>query len=168
VDGVTLVSGVTAVANSSQIQGTVTNDSAAAGFIGQFITSTVVTPGVTLATTVANNITSIALTAGDWDVSGTADFAFAGTTSYTALQIGLGVVSATFLGQAGGSGVGTDPNVAFATPATVPTALSYTLALPPTRVSLAAASTTVYFLALATFTVAGLTVFGTIRARRMR
>lgn len=153
-----------AVAN---LIGTGTNDNAAAGHLGEFITSSVATPGTTLATGVANNITSIALTAGDWDVSFTADFAFAATTSYTALQAGLGSASAVMLGQAGGGGIGTDPNASFASAAQIPTALPFTLEGGPIRVSLAAGAT-IYLNALATFTAAGLTVFGTIRARRVR
>jgi hypothetical protein len=152
---------------ASALFGTNTNDNAAAGHLGEFITSTVATPGTVLATGVAGNVTSIVLTAGDWDVSFTADFAFAATTSYTAVQAGLGSATGVMLGQAGGGGIGTDPNASFSTPAQVPTALPFTLEGGPTRVSLAA-TTTIYLNAVATFTVAGLTVFGTIRARRVR
>jgi len=49
----------------------VTNGSdAAAGQIGEVISSVVATPGVSLGNGVPTNITSIALTAGDWDVQG--------------------------------------------------------------------------------------------------
>jgi hypothetical protein len=49
----------------------VTNGSdAAAGQIGEIISSVVASPGVSLGNGVAANITSIALTAGDWDVQG--------------------------------------------------------------------------------------------------
>lgn len=149
------------------ILGTTTNDSASAGFIGEFITSTVATPGATLTSPTPSNVTSISLTAGDWDVSGVVDFAFAGTTSYTQVQAGISLTTATLAGQAGGGGLGTDPNSSFATPAQVPTALPFTVEVNTVRISLSA-TTTVFLVAQATFTVAGLTAFGTIRARRVR
>ena len=122
---------------------------------------------VSLTTVTTANVTSISLTAGDWDVSGVVDYTFGATTSYTQLQAGISLTSATLAGQAGGGGLGTDPNVQFATPAQVPTALPYALDIPLTRVSLAA-TTTVFLVTQATFTVSTLTAFGTIRARRVR
>lgn len=63
------VKAVELTANGVSILGTNTNDSAAAGFVGEYVESVtgVVTAG---ATTVWTNVTSISLTAGDWDVSG--------------------------------------------------------------------------------------------------
>lgn len=163
--GVTLASGVTAL---SSVLGTNTNDDAAAGFVGELITSTVVVgSAVSLSTGVAANITSISLTAGDWDVSGVADFNPAATTSIAGLTAGLGTTSATLLGQAGGGGVGTDPLVSLFQATEVPGANVVALGLPPVRVSLSA-TTTIYFVAKAAFTVSTLSVFGTIRARRVR
>jgi hypothetical protein len=53
------------------VQGTNTNDSAAAGDVGQVIESTtLVASAVTLTSGVAADVTSISLTAGDWDVWG--------------------------------------------------------------------------------------------------
>jgi hypothetical protein len=51
--------------------------------------------------------------------------------------------------------------------ATVPGAVPYAYALPTYRFSLSG-STTIRLVALATFTVAGLSAFGIIRARRVR
>jgi len=54
------------------IVGTTTNNNAAASYVGEFISSVVLvgTP-VAMTTDVAINITTVSLTAGDWDVWGT-------------------------------------------------------------------------------------------------
>lgn len=58
-------------ANPGQIVGTATNDNASAGHVGEYVSSTVSeTGGVSLTNGVAINITSISLSAGDWDVWG--------------------------------------------------------------------------------------------------
>lgn len=150
------------------IVGTTTNNSVQAGSVGEFVTSTVaVGSAVALTTTVSANITSISLTAGDWDVRGVADFNPGATTSVTLLSAGLGTTTGVQLGQAGGGGVGTDPRALFSTAAEVPGANVLTLELPPVRVSLSG-TTTIFFVANATFTVSTLSVFGTLSARRMR
>lgn len=63
------------------IGGTTTNDSASAGFVGEYIESVVSSytniPG---ATTVWGNMTSISLTAGDWDVTGIMNWIANGAT----------------------------------------------------------------------------------------
>lgn len=157
-----------AIAASRLIFGTTTNDSAAAGYVGEYITATVATgAAVVLATTVASNVTSISLTAGDWDVDATVDFNVAATTSITQLQAGISLTTAALAAQTGGGGLGTDPNVSFSQPAEVPTALPDNISTPTVRVSVAA-TTTVFLVTQCTFTVAGLTAFGTIRARRVR
>ena len=157
-----------ATTGSGQILGTTTNNNAAAGYVGEFITSTVASgSAVTLTTATTANVTSISLTAGDWDVNGAVDYIFAATTSVTQLQAGVSLTSATLAGQAGGAGLGTDPTVSLAQPAAVPTALPYVQMIAPVRVSIAA-TTTVFLVSQAVFTVAACTAFGTIRARRVR
>src|SRR5665213_3247064 len=61
------------------IVGTVTNDNAAAGNVGEHISSTALssTPG---ATNTYSNLTSISLTAGDWDVTGQTMYLINGAT----------------------------------------------------------------------------------------
>lgn len=158
-------------ANGTQLSGvlgTTTNNNAPAGYIGEIQTATVaVGSAQALTTATPLNNTSLSLTAGDWDVSGTADFIPAASTSITLLQAGLGTTTATFLTQAGGGGVGPDPSALFAQAAAVPGANVITLDVGPVRVSLAA-SATIFFVAQATFTVAALSVYGTLRARRVR
>lgn len=156
------------VTPSTGVLGTTTNDNAAAGSLGEFVTSKIATPGTTLTTNTAANITSISLTAGDWDVSAMADFLPSATTNYTDLQAGLGTTTGTLLTQAGGGGVGTDPVSVWSSSAQIPgTTAIISLELPPVRVLLAA-TTTIFFVAQATFSAGTFSAFGTIRARRMR
>lgn len=146
--------------------GTQTNNNATAGNVGELITATVVAgSAVSLVTATAKTVTSISLTAGDWDVSAVGDFTLAAaTTSY--FRTGVNATTNTMPSQAGGSGIGTDPFVRL--PLVLTTATSdYGQGLPPVRVSLAA-TTTIYLVCEATFSVGSVSAFGTIRARRMR
>jgi hypothetical protein len=69
VNGTTPGPGATAAAG--QLPGTATNDSAAAGDVGEYVSSVIATGSATSFTTAtAKNITSISPTAGDWDVQG--------------------------------------------------------------------------------------------------
>src|SRR5690349_16625741 len=67
----------------TSLAGTATNDDAAAGKIGEYIESEVLSgSAVSLTTNTAANITSISLTAGDWDVWGAAVYQLgSGTTT---------------------------------------------------------------------------------------
>lgn len=57
------------------IIGTTTNDNAGAGKVGEFISSSVVSGSATsISNNTATNLTSISLTAGDWDVFGNITF----------------------------------------------------------------------------------------------
>lgn len=149
------------------IQGTSTNDNALTGDVGELITATVASgSAVSLTSTTAANITSISLTAGDWDIDGQIDFAPAATTSITQLNVGISLTSATLASQAGGSGLGTDPTFTVNQAANVPAAL-VAVASGTVRLSIAA-TTTVYLVGQATFSVSTMTGYGTIRARRVR
>jgi hypothetical protein len=77
--------------------GTTTNNDASAGYVGEFIDSTAT--NVTVATT-ATNLTSISLTAGDWDVSGIVQFYGGGAVTYVVGAINT--TSASFSGTAVG------------------------------------------------------------------
>lgn len=159
-----MIRGGTAVGiplQAGNILGTTTNDNAAAGYVGEYISSTIASgSAVSLTTNTTANVTSISLTAGDWDVTGVIDFKFGATTSYTNLQGGQSSTSATLGAQ--------DSYFDFEAPATVPTAAKdMAFPTPVTRFSLSA-TTTVYLVAQATFTVSTLAAYGTIRARRIR
>jgi hypothetical protein len=140
--------------------GSSSNDNAVAGAIGEFVTATAAPGAIALTTNVTANVTSISLTAGDWDVSGTVNFTFGATTSVTNLTGGPGTVSATLPTQ--------DARFDNENAAQVPTA-AFVAAYPTPviRVSIAA-TTTVYLVTAATFTVSTVAAGGTIRARRMR
>lgn len=78
-------------ATVGQLPGTTTNDSAAAGKIGEIITSTIASgSAVALVTATAKTVTLIALTAGQWDICATLDFTGTGTVTYL-----IGSISAT-------------------------------------------------------------------------
>lgn len=148
------------------ILGTATNDNAGAGSVGEFVTATVVAgSAVSLTTATSANVTSISLTAGDWDISSFVDYVLTGATA-TLLQSGASLTTAVLPTQAGGSGLGTD---ALATDPNVKTTLTGTEQQDggPVRLSISA-TTTVFLVAQATFSVGTVTAYGTIRARRAR
>jgi len=146
--------------------GTQTNNNATAGNVGEFVTATVAA-GVAVALTTATpkTVTSISLTAGDWDVSAVGDFTLTGaTTSY--FRTSVSNVDNTMSAQTGGSGIGTDPLVRIPLILTTVTS-DFGQTLPPVRISLAA-TTTIYLVCETTFSAGSVSAFGTIRARRMR
>lgn len=148
------------------ITGTTTNDNAATGKVGEYVSSTVAAAsrvGLTSATTA--NVTSISLTAGDWDVCGdvliTADGAFniagAGTPAYAAIA----TTSATLPGFDVGRQAAILPLAG--------NGYDYHIVTPLARISIAS-TTTVYLVANATHNASSSEVgaSGTLRARRVR
>lgn len=146
-----------------QLPGTNINDSAAAGKVGEFVTATQPqsTP-IALTNNAGANITSISLTAGDWDVWGQVVNAPAGTTNYTLLIAGVGTASATIIGAAGVPG---RSDCAFGGGATggQPNACQ----ISPTQLSLNSTQT-VFLVANDAFTVSTMGAYGYISARRRR
>lgn len=145
-----------------QLTATATNDNAAAGKVGEYIESILASGSATsLTTATAKTVTSIALTAGDWDVDTTAYFTTAASTSVTQFMVSISGTTNTVDVTPGKLSVLTIPAV-------VPTAgTALSSVLPPYRLSLSG-TTTVYMVVQATFTAAALTAFGIIRARRVR
>lgn len=140
---------------------TTTNDDAAAGDVGEFMSAQVLSgAAVALATGVTVNVTSLSLTGGDWDVSGVAGYKVAGTTSFRGVGAGLTATSAAMPDPASGAAV------LISTAAQVPGA-SLALAVGPVRFSLATTAT-IYLVAFGAFTVSSMAAYGFIRARRMR
>jgi hypothetical protein len=79
-----------------QIRGTATNDNAPAGYVGEFISSTITSgSAVAMTTGVATNITSIVLTPGDWDVWWNGAMSFGAGTNFTLATVSISLVSAT-------------------------------------------------------------------------
>lgn len=80
---------------NGQIPGTVTNDNAAAGNVGEFIESIITNASGTTATSgTVFNLTSISLSPGDWDIWG--NFGSFASGTLTTLVAGISTVSGTF------------------------------------------------------------------------
>ncbi len=145
--------GVWSWVNGSQVAGTATNDNASAGNIGEVISSTITRASATsISNNTLTNLTSVSLTAGDWDV-----YCNAGVeaTTVTVLETGLNTVSVTlpnkeFAGYLNGTG----------------TIGIQSLTVPGRRFSLSG-TTTVYLVLIATITGSGF-MFGNVTARRAR
>lgn len=143
---------------SSQIAGTTTNDNAAAGKIGEYVSSLVASgSAVSLTDATAANITSISLTAGDWDVEGNINF-IATTATVTSKIGGISSTSATLPTDGSEVYSGVQLTVATATDG---------VALPRKRISIAS-TTTVYLVGQASFSAGTVSAFGSITARRVR
>jgi hypothetical protein len=144
------------------IVGVTTVSNANAGSVGELLTATIATPGTTLTTATPANmvVAGLSLTAGDWDVWANVNFLPAATTSITQLAYGLNTVTATL--PAAGSGLAQNTMAAFV-PGAIPQCENCTMI----RVNVAA-TTPVYVVAQAAFTISTLSVFGTIYARRVR
>lgn len=145
---------------AGQIVGTATNDNAAAGNVGEFISATVLAgSGVALVTGTPVNVTSISLTPGDWDVRGNVGFTL--TSGASNIQAWVSATSATVpvAPGAGGYTVLAGSGSAYATGSLLGAGL--------VRFSLAA-TTSIYLSAWAALTAGTATVFGFIGARRVR
>ena len=149
-----------AQAISAPITGTSTNNDAAAGIVGEFISN--YTSGVSLTSSVNANCGSISLTAGDWDVEAIVLYTPAASTSITITTVATNNVSATFPTF----GTNMQSYVQHAFHAYVPS-LSFTEKTNKTRYSLSG-TTTIYCVVYATFTVSTLTAKAVITARRVR
>lgn len=150
------------VANGKDRAGTNTNDSAAAGDVGEYVESNIPDSApVSLVSSTSKNVTSISLTAGDWDVSGVVGYLTTGTTSVNAMYSSYSLISNT-LDTTNGR-VATE----IFNPASVPGGSTYHNPLKTCRFSLAV-TTTIYLIAYGVFTVSTLNAFGNISARRVR
>jgi hypothetical protein len=144
------------------VLGTNTNDNAAAGFVGQYIES-VVEGGSAVALTngVAANVTSISLTAGDWDVFGNLAFVAAATTTITSMTGGGSTTSATVPSTiAQKTNIAIFPNAGNTVTGNPSGTFHFRLSLGST--------TTVFLVASAAFATSTLSAFGFIAARRRR
>lgn len=139
-----------------QLKGNNTNTAPPAGFIGEQIRSAVASgSAVSLSNNVTANITTISLTAGVWDISGTSQT----TCTSTASSQNLSIVTTT-------ASVGTPgDNVAFIT-ATTTTSVNVNLCVPAWRLLLSG-TTTVYLTATAAFSAGTASVYGRISATRV-
>ena len=141
---------------------TATNNSASAGQLGEYISSSVlVGSAVSLTTGVTANITSISLTAGDWDVRGLgANNPGAGTTTGS-FFVGISTTSATLPTLGAENNEAGMANI----PASANQILSFSVG--PMRISLNS-TTTVYLVVNSEFAVSTQGAYGFIGARRVR
>jgi hypothetical protein len=144
------------------IIGTNTNDNASVGVVGEFLSSNVaVGAAVALTSGVGATITSISLSAGDWDVWALAITNPGATTRSSALRFAISNVAATL--------PTISPNNSFVGFDNMPINPGQVWALPliSCRQSVAG-PTTVFLVASCTFTVSTLSAYGWLAARRVR
>ncbi|HVM93412.1 MAG TPA: hypothetical protein VMT67_11405 [Terriglobales bacterium] len=145
-----------APSTTAGIIGTTLADNANAGSVGEYVTSSVTSVGMTSASIV--NLTSISLTAGDWDVGGNVICTGASSATISSLTTAINTTSATFpaspffsvfngLSYAANSSVSQQPAVQ--------------------RESLSS-TTTVYLVTQLVWTTGTASCSGFIRARRVR
>lgn len=156
------VTGTITPGQTTGIVGTTTNNNAQAGSVGEYISSSIAAgDAVAITTGNAANVTSITLTAGDWDVTGNVLFSPNAATTITYLQAGIGTTSATFptVPAAGGT--------TFLQYSSAITGVGQGLSAGTVRV-LVAANTPVYLLAVSNFATNTNAAYGFIGARRRR
>lgn len=148
------------------IIGTTTNDNTSAGNVGEIISSTVSSgSAVALTTVTAANVTSISLTAGDWNICFELAFVTASSTSLTDVRGAAWNVSATLPSTVGNVDY---PYTIQQYNAFVPGVTTFGFGGGAAgRLSLSG-TTTIYLVARGTFTVSTLSVYGSIWARRAR
>ncbi len=151
------------VGTANNIQGTATNNSAAAGNIGERTTSSISTYTNFTTTATYQNITSISLTAGDWDISAFYSY-YSNSATITAASDAIFVISTT---TASASGATEGKNIAYIPQATLLGTSHESGSIAPYQVSLSG-TTTYYLNAQATFTLGNPQYVGTIRAVRVR
>lgn len=150
--------GAVGYSSTGQVAATATNDDAATGKVGEFLSQTVAFASrISLSSNTPANIASLSLTAGDWDVSGVVVASMTSATS-TSLTLGIGTASATV----GPIGTYTQLN-----PATTTASYQYFYPTPTVRVSISSTST-VYLVVNVIFSAGTIDGFGYIRARRVR
>lgn len=143
-------------------RGTSTNNNAGSGFVGEYVSANVASgSSVAITTATTANVTSISLTAGDWDIGGVVGYTLTGVSSTFSADGYMGGASTTT------ATLGTE-----GTYFVHPTDLSnktgvMTFNIPGIRVSVNA-TTTLYLVARATFSAGTLAAWGRIYARRAR
>lgn len=159
----TLGSPALAQSTVAQVPGTTTNDSANIGNLGEYVSSVIASgSAISLATITPADITTISLTAGDWDVTALCAYKGGATTVRLYTQCSISLASATISATAGQTVNWFDNS---ATPYASIIETDYPL--PPVRINLGS-TTTVYLVTNTSFSVSTLSGFGIIRARRVR
>ena len=145
-------------------KGVANGSDASAGYIGEYVVSTVASPGTTLSGSTAVDLTTISLTAGDWDVTGSVYYTGSGTTS--TLNWIMGHIQSSASGGSLGAGnsamlIQTIINNGIWTQTDTGGVLG------PYRFSLSS-TTTLYLVSRAGYSGGTVKTYGQIRARRVR
>lgn len=158
-----LMFGTSPTVTTPNIVGTTAVGNAAAGSVGEYVSSIIASGSAVSLTTATNaNVTSISLTAGDWDIWGVVFFTPGATTNITNLLGGWNTASATLLLVPDKSNI-----IAFQSTGIVPGAVTSSSGAFQGRLNVSS-TTTVFLIAQASFTVSTLSAFGGIQARRVR
>lgn len=148
-------------ATTGQIPGTATNDAATAGKVGELLEFDAALGGTSVTSNTAITIISGSLTAGDWEVTCTAYFLPAATTTITGLKVSLSTTDNTLNNNIGFFGAASYPGLVLG-------ATNFTtLSNQPARVSLAS-PTTYYCVVIAIFAVSTMGAGARLHARRAR
>ncbi len=156
-------SGNVTLTGANSIKGTATNDNATAGHIGEEVPAIQSTYTDFTTTATYQNITSITLTAGDWDISAFYTY-YSNAATITAASDAIFVISTT---TASASGAVEGRNIAYVPQAALLGTSHESGVISNYRVSISG-STTYYLNAQATFTLGNPQFVGGLRARRMR
>ena len=141
------------------VKGTTTNDSAAAGYVGEY-KETVLSSVAAPASNQFGDVASISLTAGDWDVSAMGEWLLNGATMTAQVYLGISTTSGN-----SGSGMLNGDTIT----STQPPQSTYYMPqhIVPKRFSLAA-PTTLYLKLYSTYSAGAPLFSGRISARRIR
>lgn len=144
-----------AEANFAKRYGVFNGSNANNGEVGEHLSSA---GGLTaLVTATAKSVHAITLTAGDWDVEGTANYALAAGTVVSYVQQGVSAANNSF-----------DTSVCYTALSSAITNAGPTVCATPTVRMNLTSSTTIYLVVRAGFTTSTLNASGYIRARRVR
>lgn len=143
--------------STTGLVGTTTNDNAAAGSVGEFVSSNIAAASaISISSNTPKNLTSISLTAGDWDVWGNGVVVSAGNS-----------MTETFVGISTSTGTQPDLSLVAQYLTSLTNMGSMGLNAPMQRISLSG-TTTIYLVVTAVFSTSTATMYGGIYARRRR
>lgn len=142
------------------LEGTNTNDSAASGYVGEYVSSTIaIGSAVALSSGITANVTSISLTAGDWDIVTNIITEVNASTTGTFIEGGWNTTSATLPTRG--------LNRSYFDNRTTSAGVNQAINTSAARLSIAS-TTTVYLVISKGFAVSTATAYGIISARRVR
>jgi hypothetical protein len=154
------MSGLITPSTTSGIKGTTLADNANAGSIGEVISGSTLT--VSMSNGVAANVTTMSLTAGDWDVAGQLIVNPAATTTLSTLTTGASTTTGAFNTVVAGI-----PNFTEILQFGSSAGFGAAVPIPLYRLNIST-TTTVYLVAQIDFNISTLTCSGYIWARRVR